>query len=477
MVSGGMDRRDFLRLSAALTAARAARVAPAGAQDARVPVVIIGAGLAGLRAADLLRTAGRTVVVLEARSVPGGRVQTVRSPFGAGLYAEAGPIRISGSHQTVIALVRQHGLNLVPFSSSNGAEVVSMGGVSVRTDQLRRRRLPVRLRANEQGVSQGELLERYVGTIPDDLADLSPSRASYARWEVYDRVTWPAWLASRGASEGAVSLMTVGGASTALSALYVLRQYALLRGRNQYFKIEGGMDLLPRAMAETLGGIVRYNAPVVAIDQTGADVRVDYLDRGERASLSAARVIVTTPFSTLRDIVVRPALSDEKRRAISDIPYFPGARFLLETRSRFWHRAGLSGYARTDAPAEVWDATYDQPAAAGILGMTTGGTAAGSALNDLSEEAVVAFGARLVAAPFPAIRTELVRTVVRRWGLEPWSKGAFAVFHPGQMTSMMPAAASPEGRVHFAGEHTDSWMGWMEGALRSGERAAREVLR
>ena len=63
-----------------------------------------------------------------------------------------------------------------------------------------------------------------------------------------------------------------------------------------------------------------------------------------------------------------------------------------------------------------------------------------------------------------------------RWVRDPWSRGAFAVFHPGQMTTMMPDIARPEGRVHFAGEHTSSWMGWMQGALESGERAAREVL-
>jgi monoamine oxidase len=68
------------------------------------------------------------------------------------------------------------------------------------------------------------------------------------------------------------------------------------------------------------------------------------------------------------------------------------------------------------------------------------------------------------------------RGVAWRWALERWSRGAFAVFRPGQMASMMPEIPRPEGRVHFAGEHTSAWMGWMEGALESGERAAREVM-
>jgi len=66
--------------------------------------------------------------------------------------------------------------------------------------------------------------------------------------------------------------------------------------------------------------------------------------------------------------------------------------------------------------------------------------------------------------------------VVHQWGRERWSRGSLVAFRPGQMSAMMPAIVEPEDRLHFAGEHTSSWMGWMEGALESGERAAREVL-
>ena len=77
------------------------------------PVVVVGAGLAGLRAADVLHRAGAPVVVLEARSRPGGRVHTIRAPFAEGLYAEAGAIRIPPQHDTVIQLAKEHGLKLI----------------------------------------------------------------------------------------------------------------------------------------------------------------------------------------------------------------------------------------------------------------------------------------------------------------------------------------------------------------------------
>ena len=88
----------------------------------------------------------------------------------------------------------------------------------------------------------------------------------------------------------------------------------------------------------------------------------------------------------------------------------------------------------------------------------------------------VKFGIGLAADAFPAIGSQFEKGVVQRWASEPWSRGAFAVFGPGQMTALMPSMARPEDGLHFAGEHTSSWTGWMEGALQSGERAAREVL-
>ncbi|OFV90410.1 MAG: hypothetical protein A3H95_03320 [Acidobacteria bacterium RIFCSPLOWO2_02_FULL_64_15] len=436
--------------------------------------------MAGLRAADVLRKAGRHVVVLEARGYPGGRVRTIRAPFDEGLYAEAGAARIAASHQTVVRLAQELGLNLVPFESSNGSSLIRVGNHSVQTDALNRTRLPLNLRRDERGLGQGALLERYVGTLPSDLADLRPSAASYAGWEAYDRLTWHEWLRSRGASPDAITLMTLGGDSRELSALYVLRQFALLRGTTQFYKLQGGMDLLPRAMAASLGDVVRYNAPVVRVEQAsgsraGNSVRVDYVEHDRMSSIQASRVILAIPFSTLRQMEIRPAFSPDKARAIGELPYFPATRVLLQSRARFWHASGLSGYARTDQPAEVWDCTYDLPAPQGILGATVGG-ALGRSMLEMGEDECVAFGKDLVGATFPKIHEDFTKGVVHRWALEPWSRGAFAVFHPGQMTAMMPGIARPEGRVHFAGEHTSSWMGWMEGALLSGERAAREVL-
>ena len=473
--TGAIDRRAFLKISAAVASPFVTRMRQ-GRGAAADPVVVLGAGLAGLRAAEVLRKAGRPVVVLEARSRPGGRVYTIRSAFAEGLYAEAGAIRIPPQHDTVVQLAKDYGLNLVPFESFSGSALVTMGDVTAKIpDDLEKATATLALKPDENGLTQAALLKRYVTDLPPDIGELKPSAEAYERWRSYDQVTWPDWLRSRGASDGAVSLMTLGGDSRQLSALYVLRQFALLQNANQFYKIHGGMDQLPRAMARSLGAIVRYNAAVVGIEQTDGAVRLDYLERGRKKAVRARRVIVTVPFAALRSIDIRPAFSEAKARAIAELPYFPATRLLFQCRTSFWQQQGFSGSARSDAPAEMWDCTYDLDATRGILGATVGGEI-GRNISAMTRSRAIAYGLGIVGRTFPAVRTSFQTGSVYRWIRDAWAGGAFAVFHPGQMSTFMPEIARPEGRVHFAGEHTSTWMGWMQGAIESGERAAAEVL-
>jgi monoamine oxidase len=191
--------------------------------------------------------------------------------------------------------------------------------------------------------------------------------------------------------------------------------------------------------------------------------------------ITASRVVFTVPLSTLRQIEIRPRLSSAKEKAIDELAYQPGVRILLQSRNRFWSRAGLNGSARTER-AEIWDCTYDRAARQrGILGATTGG-ATGRTLATMAEQDRLGFGVDLVAEAFPEIRNTFEKGVVHQWAPERWSRGAFVMFRPGQMTSVMPIIGLAEDGLHFAGEHTSPWMSWMEGAFESGERAARETL-
>jgi monoamine oxidase len=82
----------------------------------------------------------------------------------------------------------------------------------------------------------------------------------------------------------------------------------------------------------------------------------------------------------------------------------------------------------------------------------------------------------LAGAAYPEIETQMQKILVQRWIDEPYARGAFSVFHPGQMSRWTSTIMRPEGRVHFAGEHTSAHSGWIEGALWSGDHVSEEIL-
>ena len=208
-----------------------------------------------------------------------------------------------------------------------------------------------------------------------------------------------------------------------------------------------------------------------------AAVRVFFDEPGGRQSLSADRLVVTVPFSVLRRIEVDPPFSDEKARAIRDLPYASSSKVFLQTRSRFWSKAGLSGFASTDLLGymQVWELGHGQPGPRGLLvGYTK--MAGARQIDALDEDQRVATTLDAVTKVHPELRREFEGGSSKSWDQDPWARGGWAYSRPGDMQELEPHVARPEGRVHFAGEHASPWRGgWMQAALESGERAAREI--
>jgi monoamine oxidase len=470
------DRRRFLKaaVSAASIAASPTNL-HAAARTARETVLIVGAGLAGLCAAYRLREAGKQVIVIEARPVPGGRVRTLRGYFDDGIYAELGAARVAESHEYVLTWLNELGLSLTPFAPA-GAGIQVLGTHRARSDdEAARERLAPDLHRDERGLTSGELLRKYTEGVPDELGHPDVD-LSNPRWRQFDALTWPAWLAAQGASKGAAQLMMLGGDSSDFSALFLLQQIMLHRDLRQYYKIAGGMDLLPRGIAARLTDVIRYNCELVRLERNGVGLRAIYKQEGRMDRIAADRVVLAIPFSTLKHVALDPPFSPAKMRILAELPYYEGTRFLLQTKTRFWQAAGLTGGARTDGPADIWDMSFGQRGGRGLISLTTGNALIEQKLAAMNPAARLGFGIALAAPSFPEINASVDKSTIQRWTEEPYARGAFVVFKPGQMTRWASVLSRSEGRVYFAGEHTAPWNGWMEGALWSGERAAQEIL-
>ena len=115
-----------------------------------------------------------------------------------------------------------------------------------------------------------------------------------------------------------------------------------------------------------------------------------------------------------------------------------------------------------------------QPGSRGILACDTAGIQA-RRLTAMKEDRRVEVALEEMSRVYPELRRHFERGASKCWDEDEWARGAYAWFRPGQMLSLLPDIARPEGCVHFAGEHTSAWVGWMQGALESGVRVAREI--
>jgi monoamine oxidase len=240
-----------------------------------------------------------------------------------------------------------------------------------------------------------------------------------------------------------------------------------------YDKIDGGNDRLPAAFAARLDDRVRYGAPVVRIEQDERGVRAAVQRGSGHEVVSGDFLICTIPFTVLRDIDVSPSFSSPKRKAIEQLNYSAASRVYLQTASRYWTKSGKSGFEMT-AEMEVIDATFGQPGDRGIMMLYALGDPA-RRVEHLMPDQRIAYGRGEAERIYPGMDTNFERGFSWCWGEGPWARGAFAAYLPGQVAALYAAATQVEGRIHFAGEHLSSWPGWMQGALASGLRAAREV--
>jgi monoamine oxidase len=278
---------------------------------------------------------------------------------------------------------------------------------------------------------------------------------------------------------------------------------------SQWYTIRDGMEKLPQAFANRLDGAVddrgkkvcetRYGSAVVEINQDPKSVTVTYenLKTGQRNQETGDYVICAIPLTTLRNIKVQPHFRPGKEKAIREITYCSVCRVYLQCNKRVWNpehneslreagkKSGIDflqnnikekGVVYTDLPImNIVDSTYAQKGPRGIIHVFMSGPQAQKFMVEKDKNQFVLKYVEQVYGDMKG-NYQVEHSYIKCWDDDPWAKGAYPCFKPGQITSLMPDMVRPEGCVHFAGEHTSAWGGWMEGALESGHRAANEVM-
>jgi monoamine oxidase len=435
-----------------------------------VDVVVVGAGLAGLTAARALVAAGRGVVVLEARDRVGGR--TLNQDIGGGQIVEAGGQWIGPTQERLAALAAELGIETFP-TYSQGKHLVETEDSIRRYTGTIPRISPLALA--DFGLAQRRL-DKLARTVPVQAPWEAPDAArldeqTFAGWlrrntrttlarEFFDTIAQGVWAAE----PEELSLLHVlfyvhsaGGVDALVDT----------RGGAQDARFVGGSQRICLELAAQLGDRVRLSAPVHAIAHGRNGVRVN--------GIAARNVVVAIPPALAGRIHYDPPLPARRDQLTQRVPMGAVVKCHAVYPEAFWREDGLSGQAASvRGPAKL---TYDNSPPDGSRGVL-----------------LCFLEGRLARETEPADRRRLVLEELTRlfghraaepqafyeqsWADEPWTRGCYGgALPPGVWTGFGRALREPVGPLHWAGaEYASRWMGYMDGAVRSGEAAAAAVL-
>ena len=450
-----------------------------------VDVAVVGAGLSGLICARALRHGGREVRILEARERTGGRLHSHTT--ASGTTVELGGQWGGKTHHRLAALVEE--LRLRPFPSYyDGDGLFHWQGVNRRGPLAERFSdsllffQPQALGLNGEEVAQAMELHRALERLAEQVPAAAPWTAPNAL--ALDQTTIDAWLSSHQAGPLARHLFRwltrVGGSGgyepheSSLLHLAWTQAVAPQGDSPEAWLVEGGVGQVGQQLAAELADCLQLRAPVGAIEETGAGVRLHHSD-GE--VLEARAVVVAIPPALRLGIRFSPPLPPAWTALLQRSPMGGMVKVLALYPEAFWREDGLNGLGIGDLPLLQLTADSSPPGGKpGILAsFIAGDTAARWQKQDATtrRERVLADLAAYWG-PQAATPTELI---LHNWNDDPWSQGAFTSFlTPGAWSTHGPIWQQPHGRVVWAGtEAAQRWPGYFEGAIEAGLAAAEQV--
>ncbi|XP_077398021.1 L-amino-acid oxidase [Festucalex cinctus] len=448
-------------------------------------VAIIGGGIAGLTAAKFLEDAGHKVTILEASHRIGGRVETFRNTR-EGWYAEVGAMRIPSFHKILLSFASKLQIPLNRFIQDDMNTYFLLNGKLHKNFAVENNHdvLNYTLNDDERGKSAAQLFSETLGKVRDDLQ----TSGCNAMLEKYDSYTVKEYLVKEGnLSRGALRM--IGDILNENSLFYTSMREMLyiqtdINDNTEYFEVTDGFDHLTAAFHGMLNATTLLNSKVKLINQSGGrKVTVTYQDLrtpDSPTNLTVDQVLVTATAKATLFIDFQPALSRDKMEALRSVHYASSTKVILSFRERFWEKEGIrGGKSITDRPSRfIYYPSHGFPGTdAGALLASYTCSDDATLFQGVSEDQLMS----LVLDDLVKIHGEDIRSLftgglVKKWGLDPYSLGAFALFTPYQGLYAKELFQS-EGRVHFAGEHTALPHGWIETSMKSALRAAKNINR
>jgi monoamine oxidase len=493
------SRRDALRVAGIAGAGAAlalAGPAPAFAGGQAKPgpapsVGIVGAGLAGVRAAHWLwKTKGIASTLFEGSARAGGRCYSLRGYFDEGIVVEHGGALINTDHNAIRNLASSLGLSLdvVAGGSYQGwVDKYWIDGADYPYDD-----------ANDDWGQVYQAMKADLAAAPY----CQTYDAHTAGGVALDSMTVDDWLAAKvpgGLSSRFAKLMQSNVMAeygleshrqSALNLVYLLgwnaqNSLAPINGADEKYLVRGGNDqIVTRMLDELPQGTTRFGYELVAVKRNAdGTVRLSFRVGNQTVDRTFDRVILALPFTTLRECdLSQSGFSPLTLRAISELELGANAKVHVQLSHRPWVEQGYGGAAYTNPSGFQcgWDDTAAHPLPTGVFNFFPSGDQvkawSGTAFGAAPAGQVSGLLGQLEPI-FPGVTAAYSGKAYRDfWWGNRWSHGAYTCPKPGQYTQLFGVGSTPEGNVHFAGEHTSvAYYGFLNGAVESGERAAKAV--
>jgi monoamine oxidase len=479
-ISGGIPRSMARSMLPPQIAASVSRQTVGSASDS--PVLIVGAGVAGLTTAYRLRQAGVPVAIVEASQRVGGRLVSVINAAGETGTVELGGEFIDSRHTAVRSLAAELGLELADLRQADAGlerEILYFQG---------------------QRISETKVIEEFAPLAHQINRDLQPLRTRDITYhqpspeaQRLDRLSLAAYLAEAPVSPMIDQLVRVAYITefgrdaeeqSCLNMLFLIGaevgKWSTYGVSDERYHVIGGNDQIPKRLAAQLADAIEFGTVLESLRVTD-DQRYRVSLRRESTSLERTydRIVVTVPFTVLRQVELAVELPPIKRLAIDTLGYGTCSKLAVPYRERIWRtRYGCTISIYTDQDFQnTWESARYAPGPGGWVTDLRGGKQ-GLQLGLNTPEFHAADLTRQLDAIFPGINQVSQGQALRSvWASEPYALGSYSCYLPGQWTTIGGSEAERVGNLWFAGEHCSlGSQGYMNGACESGEAVAQEIL-
>ncbi len=484
-----LSRRAFLVMSAALAACQRQAAPGSIAANAARGIAIVGAGAAGLTVAYRLSRAGKQATLYEATQRVGGRMFTRRNFNEDNQFCELGGELVDTNHEHIRKLADELGVGIDRLAPENdpGQELYHFERrLYAQEDMLDRHgNGAFRQAAQKVAADKGQLLDadenwtararELDGMSVKAYLDLLRNDARGWVIDLLDLAYWGEY-GIRTDQQSALNFVDFVGTDTS-------KRFEMFGDSDEAFRIRGGSSSLTDALAARLGNTVTTSQGhvLIAIEKIDNGVKLTFDGPDGRVEVEHDAVVLALPFTKLRGVrgVDALGLDEMQLRAIRELGYGDNAKIMVSTKTRAWKDPTRefpkpsNGTFYSDTGMQcVWETSRGQQGEHGILTNFLAG------VQDDGQFSKLAQGLQAIA-PAVADSLDIGKRATMFWVRQPFTQGSYAGAKIGQYTTLLEHTGAPAhgGRIQFAGEHTsENFMGYMNGAVESGERVAAALL-